>query len=103
MAETDPNAEKQCREHLDRFFRHYRNPELERSCQKALRFLAALDQPLTGKPAGWAAGIVYAVVNRYCRPCGVPGISNADFEEFFGVSRSTIRKRSGQVDRALAI
>ena len=99
MATTDPDAQRQCREHLDHFFVHYRSPELERSCRKAFRFLAALDEPLRGKPEGWAAGIVYAVASRYCRPCGVPGILNADFEQFFGVSRSTIRKRSGQVDQ----
>ena len=103
MATTNSDAERQCREHLDRFFASYRNAALKRSCQKALRFLTALDDPVRGKPEGWAAGIVYAVANRYCRPCGVPGILNADFERFSGVSRSTIRKRAAQVDGALEI
>jgi hypothetical protein len=36
-------------------------------------------------------------------PCGVPGLLNADFERMFGVTMSTVRKRSAQVDRALEI
>jgi len=105
MATTNANAnaEEQCREHLERFFASYQDPALKRSCQKALRFLTALDQPLAGKPEGWAAGIVYAVANRGCRPCGVPGILNADLERHFGVSISTVRKRATQVERALEI
>ena len=80
-----------------------RRPKRQKAAMKALRFLAAGDEPMHGKPESWAAGIVYAIANRDRRACGVPGMLNAEFEEFFGVSRSTIRKRAAQVERALEI
>jgi hypothetical protein len=33
----------------------------------------------------------------------VPGILNADFEQFFGVSMSTVRKRAAQVMREVTV
>ena len=101
MAPANPDAERQCREHLDRFFESYLNPVLKRSSKKALRLMAAFDEPLTGRPEGWAAGIIYAMANRHRIPCGVPGLLNADFERVFGVTMSTVRKRAAQVDRAM--
>jgi hypothetical protein len=70
---------------------------------KALQFLAASDVAMEGKPAGWAAGIIYALANRDKRACGVPGLLNSEVEEFFDVSMSTVRKRAAQVERALEI
>lgn len=63
MTMTNADAQTKCREQLDRFFASYRDPALKQSSLKALRFLAALDEPLRGKPEGWAAGIVYAVAS----------------------------------------
>jgi hypothetical protein len=70
---------------------------------KALQFLAASDVAMEGKPAGWAAGIIYALANRDKRACGVPGLLNREVEEFFDVLMSTVRKRAAQVERALEI
>ena len=92
-----------CREHLDRFFKSYPDPAMQKRATKALRFLASGDAPLVGKPEGWAAGIIYALANRGRRACGVPGVLNAEFEQFFGVSMSTVRKRAAQVVRAINI
>ena len=92
-----------CLEHLDRFLQSYRDDALATKAVKVLRFLVASDISLEGKPAGWAAGIIYALVNRDRRACGVPGILNADFEQFFCVSMSTVRKRAAQVQRMLDI
>ena len=63
----------------------------------------ACDEPLLGRPGGWAAGIVYALANRYRIACGVPGLLNKDLEVFFGVSMETIRERAVRVDERLAI
>ena len=92
-----------CREHLDRFFESYPDPTMQRSALKALRFLASRREPLAGKSEGWAAGIIYGLAARHRRPCGVPGILNADFELFFGVSMSTVRKRAAQVMREVTL
>ena len=94
---------QECREHLDRFFTSYGDAKMQKAATKVLRFLAVGDEPIRGKPEGWAAGIVYALANRDRRACGVPGMLNAEFEEFFGVTMSTVYKRAAQVERALEI
>jgi len=76
---------------------------MQKAATKALRFLAADEEPMHGKPGGWAAGIVYSLANRDRRACGVPWMPNAEFEEFFGVTMSTVYKRAAQVERALEI
>ena len=103
MTVTNQGVQQQCREHLDRFFASYRDAAMKKNAMKALRFLVASDEPLGGKSQGWAAGIIYALATRGRRACGVPGILNADFEQFFGVSMSTVRKRAAQVERAMEI
>ena len=99
----DRQTMAQCREHLDRFFASYGHAKMQKAAMKALRFLAADDEPMRGKPEGWVAGIVYALANRDRRACGVPGMLNSEFEEFFGVTMSTVYKRAAQVERALEI
>ena len=69
MTETKQNLQQQCQAQIERFFARYPNPVLQKSAAKALRFLAATDEPLRGKPEGWAAGIIYALANRDQRPC----------------------------------
>lgn len=92
-----------CRRHLDRLFSSYPNPVMRKRAMKALQFLAAGDVPLAGRLEGWAAGIIYSLATRGRQACGVPGILNAEFEQFFGVSMSTVRKRAAQVQRAMDI
>ena len=70
---------------------------------KALRFLAAGYEPMRRKPEGWAAGTVYALANRDRRACGMPGMLNAEFEEFFGVTMSTVYRRAAEVEWALEV
>ena len=103
MVSTKRVVEKTCRDHIERFFASYRDRAMQKSAIKALRFLAAGDGPLGGKPEGWAAGIVYALATRGRRACGVSGVLNADLEQFFGVSMSTVRKRAAQVLRAMEV
>jgi hypothetical protein len=97
------DLQNQCRKHLDRFFTSYCDTKMQRAAMKALRFLAAGDEPMRGKPEGWAAGIIYALANRDRRACGVPGMLNAEVEEFFGITMGTVRKRATQVERAIEI
>jgi len=92
-----------CQEHLERFFETYYEVTMAKAAMKALRFLAISDVAMEGKPAGWAAGTIYALANRDKRACGVPGLLNSEVEEFFDVSMSTVRKRAAQVERALEI
>ncbi len=101
MSMTDRNFEPECKDFLRRFFDSYRDDALQKQSLKALRFLMANDRPLLGKPAGWAAGIVYASANRYRNACGVPGLLNKDLEEFFGVTMGTIRNRAARVNTLL--
>lgn len=101
MNTSQPDAEAVCRDCLNRFFSKYEHlAYLHGNCTEVLRLLVAAGVLLTGSPAGWAAGIVYAVANDAKRPCGVPGILNADFERAFGVTMSTVRKRVGAVQRS---
>ena len=103
MGKAEQECQTECRIYLDRFFTHYRAPSMRKSAEKVLRFLAVSDEPMNGKPEGWAAGIIYAIANLNRRACGVPGILNADLEDLFGVTMSTIRKRAAQVTRAIEI
>jgi hypothetical protein len=94
---------RQCGEHLDRFFALHPNTALAGRTRKALRIILSDPRPLSGKPEGWAAGIVYAIANRGRQACGVPGLLNHVLEEFFCVSMSTIRGRAARVEEALAV
>jgi hypothetical protein len=64
MAVANQDCELICRERLELFFGSYRDGEMQKSALKALRFLAASDKPLLGKPEGWAAGIIYELATR---------------------------------------
>lgn len=59
--------------------------------------LRASPEPLKGKTEGWAAGIIYFVATDGHVPCGVPGVSNAEFIQAMGVPMETARRRSGRV------
>jgi hypothetical protein len=80
MNTTNRNVELERKDFLNSFFDSYRGDTLRRGALKALRFLVASEEPLSGKPAGWAAGTVYALANRDRRACGVAGLLNKDLE-----------------------
>lgn len=82
---------------IDVFFEKFPNPQLERRVRKGLRLLQACEELRDGAIEGWAAGLVYAIANWGQIPCGVPGISRADFEGFFHVTMGTARKRAARV------
>lgn len=93
---TSRDVELACLECMNRFFAVHGDVALQKRALKAMRFLAVSDKPLAGKPEGWAAGIIYAEANRDRQACGVPGLLNSEFEDFFGVSITTIRKRAAE-------
>ena len=86
---------------MDCFFAVHGDVALQERALKAMRFLTVSDKVLAGKPAGWAAGIIYALANRDRQACGVPGLLNSELEVFFGVSMTTIRKRAAIVVQLL--
>ncbi|MFH1110430.1 MAG: DUF6398 domain-containing protein [Planctomycetota bacterium] len=92
-----------CRKRLERFFDDHPDATMRKRALRALRFVTASDEPLAGKPEGWAAGIIYAVANRDRQACGVHGLLNSEFEALVGVSMGTIRKRAAQIERLLAL
>ena len=102
MAVTNQDRIRACRGCLEHFFNRYPDTALQTRTMKTLRLIAACDELLAGKPAGWAAGIVYAVTNRDRQACGVPGLLNSEFEALFGASMGTIRKRAAQIAVLLA-
>jgi hypothetical protein len=85
---------------LAAFFQKYPNPELAALADRTLAMLLKGNVSMSGKAAGWAAGIVYAVGSR---GCGVPNVLNADLEKAFDVTMSTIYKRSWQIRRLLGL
>ena|ERR1700678_987958 len=97
------NSLNRCREQLDRFFAAFPNPGLSRRAAKALHLLAADEKFLLGKAEGWTAGIIYAVANLDRQACGVPGLLNSEFTEFFSVSMETVRRRAANVASQLSI
>jgi hypothetical protein len=94
--------EQACRQLLDGFFANHADALMRKHTLKVLRLLAAMDKPLAGNPAGWAAGIIYGVANRDRRACGVPGLLNSEFAAIFRVSMGAIRGRAAQIDELLA-
>ena len=88
---------------MDRFFDAYPNAALHERTARALRLVAAGEKPLIGKPESWAAGAIYAVANLDRQACGMPGLLNSEFAEFFGVSMESIRKRAADVLREISL
>jgi len=100
---TSPEFEAECQKHMDRFYARWPDPTLQKKANKALRFLRASDEPLQGKAEGWAAGLVYFAATDGRVTCGIPGVLNAEFSEFMGVSMETTRRRSGRVSDIVLI
>ena len=97
MDVLSPEFEAQCRLHLDRFFVQWPDAAMQQRANKTLRLLRATEKPLKGKTEGWAAGIIYVVATDGRFPCGVPGVLNAEFEQFMGVTMGTARYRAARV------
>jgi hypothetical protein len=100
---SNENVVANCRERLEDFFASYCNAAMKERAMKALRFLSTSEEPMAGTPEGWAAGIVYAVANLDRQACGIPGLLNSDFIDFFGVSMETVRKRAARVADQISI
>jgi hypothetical protein len=103
MTSVDPNPEQACKVHLERFCTILGDQALTARTSKALRFLAQSDTPIRGKPEGWAAGIIYAILTSNRPACGLPGVLNSEAEQIFGVTMGTVRKLAAQVRRALEV
>jgi len=97
MNATTPEFEAACQALIGKYFAAHPNPAMQKQATKALRMLRSSEKPLKGKAEGWAAGILYAVANDGRYRCGVPGLLNAEFEQFMGVTMSTARYRAARV------
>jgi hypothetical protein len=93
--------EPTCQQLLTSFFTKYPNPHLQIEVNRILKRLRALKIPMPGKQGGWAGGIIYALANQYCRPCGISGLLNKESEEFFNVSIETIYRRARRIRELL--
>ena len=102
MQDTFRQFEEQCRIHMDRFYAAQPDSKYRAQAYKILRLLRASEKPLKGKPAGWAAGIIYVAANDGRIPFGVPVLLNAEFEKLMGVSMEVVRYRAAKVRELVA-
>jgi hypothetical protein len=98
MARAKSSGPDTCRQFLEAFFAEYPDDQLQLKSGLVLKALEAKGLSLSGKPGGWAAGIVYAVGST---GCGVPGVPNREMERTFGVSMSTVYRRAAAVRREI--
>ena len=101
MRATSQDFEAECTNTLNRFFVGYPDGALRERSFKVLRLLLALGEPMLGNPAAWAAGIVYALSNRYRPAFGIPGLLNQNVERIFGIKMESIRTRGKQINSRL--
>jgi len=92
--------EETCAQLFNTFFRKYPDDDLRKGSALTLLALLKRQKVFTGKPEGWAAGIVFAVGSH---GTGVPDVLNSDLEKAFGVTMSTIYKRAWAVKRLLGM
>ncbi len=96
MAHEDHNTFAQtCRKLLTTFFDRFPNEQLQLAANSALELLLAKNSALSGKPAGWAGGLIYALGGK--AGVGIPGVLNSELETIFGVSVGTISKRAKRI------
>ena len=98
MIAINPTFGQLCRRLLTAFFRKYPNERIRMAANRALAMLVACRLRWSGKPGGWAGGLVYAISSI---GVGVPGVLNRELEEVFGVSMSTIYKRAAKIRELL--
>ncbi|MFA6187603.1 MAG: hypothetical protein WC770_10405 [Phycisphaerae bacterium] len=99
MIAKNETVEQACQRILAAFFVKYPNPDLQAEANRILKEFLAQKIPMKGKPSGWAGGIVYAAANRCRRACGVPGLLNKEYAQFFGISMETIYRRAARFRR----
>ena len=99
MIAKNETVEQTCQRLLSAFFRKYPNPGLQTEANRLLKKFLAQNISMQGKPGGWAGGIIYAAANRYRLACGVPGLLNKEYSQFFCVSMETIYRRAASFRR----
>ena len=97
MIAENKTTGQDCRRFLAAFFTKFPNKHLQVETGRILKKLLARAIPMPGKPAGWAAGIIYATANQGRKSCGIPGLLNQECEDFFDVSMGTIYRRAAQI------
>jgi len=102
--EQDWAAVGQIVELTDAFCKKYLNDDYRELCEDMA--LAAYEEGLplhSGKPVGWASGIVYALgrVNFLQDPAQSPHMTTAQIAEGFGVSQATMMAKSKIIREAL--
>jgi hypothetical protein len=102
MAENEIRYQN-CQQLLVAFFKKYPDARLKIEADRTLKRIMAQKVPMLGRPGGWVGGIIYALTNRYRRPCGIPGLLNKECEEFFNVSMETIYRRAAMIKKLSVI
>ena len=97
MITKTENTIRACRQIISEFFAKHPNIPLQSDVERVLELLLVNNIPMSGKPAGWAGGIIYAAANFRRIPCGIPGLLNHECEEFFHVSMDTIKRRAAKI------
>lgn len=91
---------------LDGFCDSHLNDEYKVLCRKmAVILVDAAPEILRGKPAGWAAGIVYALghVNFLNDPEASPHVRTEDIARGFGVSVATMHSKARMIREAFEL
>lgn len=91
---------------VSRFCETYLNEEYRELCEDLTRAVYAEDLPIySGKPAGWASGIVHVIgwVNFLCDRSFEPYMSTAELAAGFGVSVGTMMTKSKMIRDRLQI
>jgi len=85
---------------LDAFFDRYPDEAFRGAAREVLDKLLANREDFSGKPGGWAGGLVY-VISAWMPLRRRHVILNAELEDVFGTTMSTIRKRAEQIWRII--
>ena len=88
----------------DAFCDAYLNAEYKDLCREMAVAVCQEGWPvLTGKPEGWAAGIVYALgsVNFLQDPSQTPHMKSTEIAEGFGISMATIHAKAKVIRKGL--
>jgi len=101
MIAKNETVEQACQKLLSTYFKKYPDKNLQAEADRIIISLSDFNILISGKPGGWAGGIIYALANQYHRACGIPGLLNKECEELFKVSMGTIYKRAAQTRKLL--
>ena len=91
------------RDFCDRFL----DEEYRGLCGRIIEELSGMQEPpfLSGRVEIWAAGVIHAIgtINFLFDPSMDPYVSMDELADYFGVSKSSVTNRSGQIRRLLNI